>query len=384
MTSVSSRFRLGHLFCEDDASEGPAVDASAPPSQFPAEDGREPAPGQKFAEKQAEYLGSLFKRDREAASVAIRELRNLADTPSRKRFVEDNSSVMSLFYENDVWEVAKSTKRALSKETTAASLWETASAEVESRPDLAQKMFKLGGMGGIRDDMAKKLCAALLGGVQLPTEAIGGADVIVPASANGKNGVWVSVKMVPMWGLIPLVSWHLSDDDAERFLDESGLGLMREGAPVERAAARKRAAVESIAASLGDHEYILLAVKDDGSWDEMVFAPGTLIREGFQDGSISLEETARGEVAYDASGGQAELLRYEAFLDVRDGSSKSAFLEERDGRLWLALDQDGVSLFSQETGAYLNRRAWKASAQELERATLCRATARDIIFKRCD
>lgn len=388
MVCVSSRFRLGHLFeaLGEETEETPkAPDGEEAAPDNPAETEEPESPGRAFAAKQTEFFGCLFKRDRDGASKAVKELRDLADSPSRRRFADDNLSVVSLFYENDVWEVAKASKRALSREATLASLWETVGTEIEGRPYLARQVFKLGTLGAIRDDTSKKLAAALLGAAQLPTDTIGGPDLIVPASTDGKSGIWVSLKTVPVWGLVQLASWHLSDDDAERFLDDSAFKLMREGAPVERAAARKRAAVESMAASLGDHEYLMLAIAEDGTWEEMVFAPGPLLRDGFQDGTISVEESDRGEVAYSSTGAQVPLVRYEATIAARDGTgTRSSLFEERDGRLWLVLDQAGAAAFARETGVYLSRRGWRASAEELRSAALCRATARDIVFKRCD
>jgi hypothetical protein len=302
-----------------------------------------------FEQWKIEYVKASVKGDTEELLNMLLKIRDKELDPAQRKFVEDNFQICTLRMHLDILkpsqDLRKLIKEQLDHNAPSTSLVSHIAETMEKYPLLAQTFLKVSGSGGGKQDLHRKLLAALLGAVQLGN---GGTneDLIF---AEKDYSIEISTRFAMKWGDVQIGKWALREDDPERYLKPAELQRMEGGSPEERDVLRRRVIMESIAETFRHRAFLINIVAQDGTVQHLGLDLGNLVKSAYLDGKLvcRTETSDALEAFIDEEGGVIPIPHLSIHY-VKDSQGafddeeyeELRFLEQRDGCLYLAAPVD--------------------------------------------
>jgi hypothetical protein len=277
-------------------------------------------------------------------------------TAPQRKFVEDNFQILILRQNANVdkasKEVRKLIKQNLDRNNPAVSVMQhiTNVMEEMETPQIRDAFIKLAGMYGLKNDLHRKLLAALTGSIQVG----GGGSMEDLAYSEKEYSIRFSTRFGTQFGEISIGKWSLQQDDPERYLQEAELERLSDGSPEEKQVLRRRIVIESIAERFKNRAFLVHVVApDEGAIYAMGWDMSDSLLAGYKEGKIIVRsrDASDSEAMIDDEGAIVPLLDLNILYLKETGETDDMgkpktkeipFMERRDGNLYLIAQLETV------------------------------------------
>jgi hypothetical protein len=283
-------------------------------------------------------------------------------------------------------------------EISGVEIYSIISEEIERYEEIKNSMIKLPSFYSMKADLYRKMICAVSNGVQIGS---GGTleDIFIPL-AEGGVGVKLCTRCYTDFGNIEIGEWSVKFNDPEKYLAEEELEKLNvSGSPEEKEILRKRVVIESVADKFTDKVYIILIVSpEDGSRTEIGFNFSKLLKQGWQNGIISVEFKAnigKGQAAIDVDGQLIDLqdiiIDYihenpdELDEEGRPVKEKIEFIRQKSGSLYVTITREEFDLFINESveGLFHQTKHPEFDKGQLTVIQRCVPDIKEILLKQC-
>jgi len=314
----------------------------------------------------------------------------------QKKFIEDNWNIQLLRQNANIEkasnEIRRNMKDQLDRYNPSTSIVSHLISVLETQPNLMNMFIKLGGYGGLKGDIHRKLIAALIGGVQVGSGALN-EDIIYN---DNDYSILLSTRFNSDWGDIYLGNWTLKTTDPTRYLSESEIKRLDEGSPEEKDVLRRRVILESIASQFKNRSYLFNVLGDDGTVYTVGFDLGGCLKSAYSEGKIvvktSVNEASEGMITDEG--------KISSFMDLdiyftkesitgqdEDGSpvkEEFPFIQKKGSQLFLTADLNTIKDASYNMQSIiLKETPYNGNPSDLIVLSRCVFTTSELLARQC-
>jgi hypothetical protein len=344
---------------------------------------------------ESDYFKETMKADTNKLIAMIQKIRDYDLDPYRKKFVEDNLQVCFLRQQANIEkvsnEIRKNIKEELDQNNPSVSLTNHIINNIQRSPDVANIFIKLIGFHGMKGDLHRKFLASLLMAVQVGSGGLN-EDLIF----NQKDySIKISTRMNSKFGSIDLGRWFMTADEPEKYLSESELERMEDGAPEEKDVLRKRIIIDSISSFFKKRAFLVNVVGEDGTIYLLGMDLSTALKSAYNKGKLIVQffESANSEAIIDKENNLIPVsdikIMYQKDLGQLDESGKPIkenveFISRRDGVLFLIASEEIIkeAAFS-FTGINIKSIPYNGNPSDLKVLQRCIPSAPEMLLRNC-
>jgi len=323
----------------------------------------------------------------------MREKENLL--PHQRKFIEDNWNIQLIRRNENVsktsQEVRKAVRGQLDQNNPGTSVVEHLHRTLDTRPMLNNKFIQMLGYGAYKGELHRKYIAALTGSVEVSS----GHERENIIFNENEYSIKLSTRLNAEWGEVPIGSWSLREDDAERYLSEPELRRLQEGSPEEKEVLRKRIVIESIAKQFEERAYVIHVVSDEGTIYALGWDLANCVRSAYSEGKLVVKTRTsdNSEAMIDDDGNIIPLIDLNVNFVRETGqqdeegqpeTEEIEFMERRNGMLFLSAGLPTIQDASNSTqGMNFKEIPYQGNPSDLKTLRRCVFSTHDLLMKEC-
>ena len=344
---------------------------------------------------ESDYFKETVKGDTNKLINMIQKVRDYDLDPHRRKFVEDNLQICFLRQQANIEKVSndirKSVKEELDQNNPSVSLTNHIANSLQNAPDISNVLIKLVGLHGLKGDLHRKFIASLLMGVQVGSGGLN-EDIIF----NQKDySIKISTRMNSKFGSIDLGRWFMVADEPEKYLSDSELERMENGAPEEKDVLRKRVIIDSIASFFKKRSFLVNIVGEDGTIYLLGLDLSTALKSAYNKGKliVNFYENENSEAIIDKNNNIIPVsdikILYQKDTGELDESGRPIkqnieFMARRDGVLFLIASEDIIKEAAYSfTGINIKSIPFNGNPSDLRVLQRCIPSAPEMLLRNC-
>ena len=344
---------------------------------------------------ESDYFKETVKADTNKLITMIQKIRDYDLDPHRRKFVEDNLQICFLRQQANIEKVSnqirKSVKEELDQNNPSVSLTNHIINSLQTSPDVSNVFIKLIGLHGLKGDLHRKFLGSLLMAVQVGSGGLN-EDLIL----NQKDySIKISTRMNSKFGSIDLGRWFMTADEPEKYLSDSELERMENGAPEEKDVLRKRIVIDSISSFFKKRSFLVNVVAEDGTVYMLGLDLSTALKSAYNKGKLIVQfyENENSEAIIDKDNNIIPVsdikILYQKDTGELDESGKPIkqnieFMARREGVLFLIASEDILKeAASSFIGINLKSIPYNGNPSDLKVLQRCIPSAPEMLLRNC-
>lgn len=315
--------------------------------------------------------------------------------PYQRKFIEDNWQIQLCRLNANIASTSKDIRKLikdqLDRNNPSTSVINHMTEVLSTQPNLNNIFIKMQGYGATKGELHRKYLAALLGAVEV-SSSHEHENIIFN---QDEYSIKIATRCNSEWGEVPLGSWHLKEDDADRYLSEPEVKRLAEGSPEERDVLRRRVVMESIAKKFEQISFVVHVVQDDGMIHGVGWDLANSLRGAYTEGKllVKTKNANNSEAMIDETGAIIPLMDM-AIYYVRDTGQQDEegqpdkeqveFMQYRNGIIWLTAGMQTIREASTTMqGILFKEIPYQGNPSDLMNLRRCVYSVHDLLMRQC-